>query len=50
MTTSFGDRVDITIGTTVDSLALGDANLDGIMDIVVGSQDDELVTVVLSTP
>ena len=47
---SFGDRVDITIGTTVDSLALGDANLDGIMDIVVGSQDDELVTVVLSTP
>ncbi|MEM9452566.1 MAG: VCBS repeat-containing protein [Myxococcota bacterium] len=47
---TFEARVDYGIGTAADDLATGDANLDGIPDLVVGSTNEELVTMLLSTP
>ncbi len=47
---TFGTRLDIAIGTTSDSLAIGDGNGDAVPDIVVGSTNGELATVILSTP
>lgn len=47
---TFGERVDLSIGVASDSLSLGDVNEDGVPDLITGSTDDELVTILLSTP
>lgn len=47
---TFGERVDLSIGVASDSLAMGDVNEDGIPDLITGSSDDELVTILISTP
>lgn len=47
---TFGERVDLSIGVTSDSLATGDVNDDGIPDLITGSTDDELITILISTP
>ncbi len=47
---TFGERVDLSLGVTSDSLSTGDVNADGIPDLITGSTDDELITILISTP
>lgn len=47
---TFGERVDLGLGVSSDSLSTGDVNEDGIPDLITGSTDDELVTILISTP
>ena len=44
------EALAVPLAATVDDLAIGDANEDGLLDIVATSSGAQLVTVVLSTP